>query len=275
MAVVEQFFAREGQLPTMPEIARELMASFDRDDIDLRTLVGIVARDATLSAKVLRLANSARFSPTHNVANLVDAAALLGLDTLRNLAMAACVAGAFPRIPRLDRVRFWRHGMACGGYARWLGRLLGVQVDTAYLAGFMLRTGQILMAMSLPQMVADVESAIKAPDMRAANEYACIGCTHGDITAELAMRWNFPDNLVRGFRHAAAPLEAQPFSLIAALLCVANVLADAGEMGCAPVEALRASRADLVEHLNLDVEWIERHLPTFEELTEAVDALVR
>lgn len=255
-AAAERFFVRHNALPTMPEVASRLLKSFDDDNVGLGQIAGLIEKDPTLTAKVLRLANTAHYSPSHQIATVIDAAHALGLDTLRNLAMAACLSGAFPKVQGLDRAKFWRHSIATANYARILARLLGTDgstSDTAYLAGLMLRTGQLLMAMDEPHLVADVESHAAEPGSRFSLETHRFGCTHADVTASLATHWHFPRALVMAFEDANTPLEIRPFSLIAAVLHVAEVLADAAEHHDEPVPALQAAVPELIEHLHLDL----------------------
>ncbi|MFX7918684.1 HDOD domain-containing protein, partial [Acinetobacter baumannii] len=81
--------------------------------------------------------------------------------------------------------------------------------------GLMLRTGQLLMALEEPQLVADVEAHAAEPGSRFSLEEHRFGCTHADVTASLAAHWHFPAPLVAAFKDANAPLETRPFSLIA------------------------------------------------------------
>lgn len=255
-AAAERFFVRHNALPTMPEVASRLLRSFDDGNVGLAQLAALIEKDGALAARVLRLANTAHYSPAHQIATVADAAHALGLETLRNLAMAACVSGAFPSIQGLDRATFWRHSVATANYARILARLLGADAataDTAYLAGLMLRTGQLLMAADEPHLVADVEAHAAEPGSRFSLEAHRFGCTHADVTASLALHWHFPPALVEAFRDTNAPLEIRPFSLIAAVLHVAEVLADAAEHHDEPVPALQAAVPELVEHLHLDL----------------------
>lgn len=258
-AAAERFFVRHHTLPTMPEVAARLLKSFDDDNVGLGQIAALIEKDGALSAKVLRLANTAHYSPSHQIATVVDAAHALGLETLRNLAMAACLSGAFPKVQGLDRAVFWRHSVATASYARILARMLGTDAatsDTAYLAGLMLRTGQLLMAIDEPHLVADVEAHAAEPGSRFSLEVHRFGCTHADETAALAAHWHFPAPMVEAFRDASAPLETRPFSLIAAVLHVAEVLADASEHHDEPVHALKVAVPELIEHLHLDLDLL-------------------
>ncbi|KQV58120.1 hypothetical protein ASC95_28760 [Pelomonas sp. Root1217] len=258
-AAAERFFVRHNALPTMPEVASRLLKSFDDDNVGISQIAALIEKDAALTAKVLRLANTAHYSPAHQIATVIDAAHALGLETLRNLAMAACLSGAFPKVRGLDRATFWRHSVATANYARILARMLGADettTDTAYLAGLMLRTGQLLMALDEPHLVADVETHAAEPGSRFSLEEHRFGCTHADVTASLAAHWHFPQAMVEAFKDANTPLEIRPFSLIAAVLHVAEVLADAAEHHDEPVHALKVAVPELIEHLHLDLDLL-------------------
>ncbi|OWQ93494.1 hypothetical protein CDN99_03220 [Roseateles aquatilis] len=256
----ERFFGGHAALPVMPEVGRKLLRSLDDDGVSLGQIAELIGKDSTLAAKVLRLANSARYSPSHTVATLQDAAMALGLETLRNLAMAASISGSFPVVQGLDRQRFWRHSVRTAGYARLLAKLLQGDVDTAYLAGLMLRTGQLMMAMSEPQQVADVESHATEPGSRFSLETHRFGCTHADVTAALAAHWHFPADMVEAFKDTNVPLEVRPFSMLAAILHLAEVIADAADAQLDPIDALQVAVPELVEHLHLDLDFLRLRL---------------
>jgi HD-like signal output (HDOD) protein len=274
MGGVDKFFFTGFALPSMPEVARQLIASFDDEDVDLATVVALTEREQSLAIKVLRLANSARYARSRSITSLHDAAALLGMEQLRNLVLAGSIAGAFPRVPGLDRVAFWKHAIATGGYAQWLARILGVDADSAYLAGFMLRSGQLLMAHTVPAGIAQVEAASQRPGSRMEHERHVFGSTHAEVTAELARRWQLPQRLVDAFLHAGEPLAARPFSLLAAVLSLAATMADAGTLGAPAGEALQAADTPLLLHLRLDVPWLQSTAPSYADLTAPIDELL-
>jgi HD-like signal output (HDOD) protein len=274
MGGIDRFFLSGNALPTMPEVARQLIASFDDEEVDLNTIVALTAREQALAARILRLANCARYARSGTVSDLNDAASLLGMERLRNLVLAASIAGAFPVIPGIERIDFWKHSIATGGYARWFAKILGVDAESCYLAGFMMRSGQLLMAQALPDLVASVETECKTPGVRLAVEQRLVGCTHARVTAELARRWQLPQRLVDGLAHAPDPLDARPFSLLAAVLHMSSVMADAGSLEQAPGAALEASAPALLEHLRLDVPWLQSTAPDYEEMTSPLDELL-
>lgn len=275
MPAIAPYIERATAMPAMPEVAHKLLQSFDRDDLSLPELAALVGRDQALSAKVLRLANSARYSPARSVASLPDAAAALGLRTLRDLTLSACMAGAFPNIPGFDRKAFWRGTMAVAAYAQPLARWLDADEDTAYLGGLMLRTGQLLMILVEPQRMAEVAAHCAELDSRIGQEQARMGVCHPLISAELARHWRFPSTLIQAFNAAADPLEVKPFCRLGATLRLASVIADAREAGLSAADGLLQSQAALVHALQLDLDWLEAHLPDHRLAVADADALMQ
>lgn len=258
---IDPFLAPASAMPAMPEVAFRLLKSYQRDDLALSELSGLIAHDQALSAKVLRLANSARYSPRREMSSLTDATACLGLRTLRDLTLSAAMAGAFPALPGMDRMAFWRANLATGCYAQVLARALGVDADVAYLGGLMLRTGQVLMTMVSPSVMSDVARLADDVDSRIGYEHSFLSCSHPQVTAALAKHWRFPDDLVTAFGAAADPMASRPFCVLGATLRLASVVTEARDAGLDTGAVLTDRHGRLLAHLQLDLDWLAANLP--------------
>jgi HD-like signal output (HDOD) protein len=267
-AAAHRFFAQDIVLPNMPGVAMQVMRSFNDDNASINSLADLIGKDPALSAKLLRLANSARYSPLRSVTNLRDATASLGITTVRKLTIATCLTGTFGSITGIDRERFWRHGIATAHYATQLARMCMIDADAAYLGGLMLRTGQLLMLQMDKPGVVELESKLTTVGQRFSLELARWQCSHADVTTELARRWQFPDSIVSGFACATLPLQAQPFSQMGAVLHLAEVLADAMDLAQPPIAAMEAAAPDLVARLRLKTSWLEDKLVNADELNQ-------
>ena len=272
--VVNRFFDNTSDLPTLPEVAQRLMATFGREDVSLRELASLIAQDPALTARLLRLANSARYRPRERITRLQDAAALIGLGPLRSLAMGACLARAFPALPGFDRLRFWRQNLATAAYARWLASTLGLDVDTAEVAGLVLRSGELLLMMTEPGTAVLVESLAGAPDSIFELQRQHFGCSHAELSAELAVRWRFPVAIIDMLYTAADPLAVQPFSTEGAVLRAASVMADAANDGLDPLLALQECQPGLVLALGLDLDALGARLPDFEMVASSAGEML-
>lgn len=75
---LEALFDQLHTLPTVPKVAQDLIRQFDDPQTDIDTLAHSIERDPVIAAKVLRLANSARFHGLRDSTSVEDAAMRLG-----------------------------------------------------------------------------------------------------------------------------------------------------------------------------------------------------
>jgi HD-like signal output (HDOD) protein len=265
MTSLPQFF-KHVTLPTISQVAHALIASLDNDDVSSKELGAIIARDPALTAKLLRLANSARFGSSRGVSSLDDAIALAGLTHIRTLALAACFSESFPELPGLDSDEFWKSSMACAGYAKWLSSGVGMDGGDAWLAGMMLRLGELLIYQVDPASFAQIEEQPHIPGGRWEREQRLLGISEGQITAELCRRWNFPATIVRTLECSSDPLAARPFCKLAGIIHLASLLADTPSDDPAILDTLPA---DIVAALHLNQEWMAKHFPSHASFSAA------
>lgn len=257
MPSLETFFETV-QLPSISEVSRALVETLHRDTATLQEVSAIIGKDPALSARLLQLANSAQFGLPRGVGTLDDAIAMVGIRRVRALALGAELTQAFPDIPALPRQVFWQYSMACAGYAQWLAEALEIDPQTAWLTGMMLRLGELLIARALPRTLAHIEQVPCAPGERWQRERAQAGFSEGQLSAELARRWNFPMQMTQALQRACDPLQEQAFSRLGSVLHLAGLLADlpVGTTACTDQLPL-----EVVDSLKLDLWWLQAHLP--------------
>ena len=96
-------------------------------------------------------------------------------------------------------------------------------------------------------MVADIECQPCLSGQRWEREKRLLGFTEGEITAELARRWNFPMQMVQALQRSADPVIEQAFSRLGAVIHLAAWLADM------PVGAAEDPTGDALSNLPLEV----------------------
>ncbi|APW37851.1 histidine kinase [Rhodoferax koreense] len=251
-------FFQSVKLPVMSEVAHALIRTLNDEQADGPEVAAIIARDAVLTAKLLRLANSASFGLSRSVGSLNDAIALVGMGRVRTLGLAASLGDAFPEIEGLSRVEFWRSCMVSAGYAQWLAGHVGIDGSQAWLAAMMVRLGELIIAQAQPASLVEIEKMPHRPGGRWEREKQVIGFNEGQITAELARRWNFPPEIVRALDTAADPLAAKPFNRLGAIVHLSMLLA---EMPPAGPEMLETLPEDVLAALQLNPEWMQGKFP--------------
>ena len=265
MSALDSFF-ESVILPSIPDLAHSLIATLNDEDASIEEISDLITRDPAISAKLLRLANSAQFGLPRGVGNIEDAIAMVGMNKVRTLALGACLGSSFPNMKGLDTHSFWKTSMACAGYAEWMARKLGVDAPMAWLTGMMLRLGELLIAQAEPKTLLAIEQLPTAPGLRWQRERQLIGFTEGELTAELARRWNFPMQMVQALQRAADPLVEQAYSRLGAIVHIAGLLADTPNAGPEQVPALPS---DVLLALDLAPAWMQEHFPSNADFIDA------
>ena len=199
-------------LEPLPQVALRVMAMAGDEDLVPRDLVEVIQTDAGLTAKILKLANSAYYGFRREIVTLFDAGNLLGTSKLINLALTTCSARYFRSYGGQSEDaarRTWERSVttaiASGLLARTRG---GVERSRAYTAGLLENVGHVVLARYLPEAAGELEAAIAAGATRLEAEEQVLGLHHGEIGARLAERWNFPPVLVEAIRHHHQPERA-------------------------------------------------------------------
>lgn len=248
MPSLDAFFASV-QLPTMSEVAHALIRTLNDDNATVDQVSRIIAGDPALTAKLLRLANSAQFGLPRGVGTVDEAIQMVGMEKVRTLSLGACLNSTFPPVTGLDRKEFWQSCTMCAGYSQWLAAPLGIDGQMAWLTGLMLRLGELLIAQANPQVLQEIERLPHLPGGRWERETRLVGFPESEITAELARRWNFPMQMVQALHRAAEPMSEQAFSRLGAVLHLAGLIADTDHPNATiidtlPVEVLNALKLD-------------------------------
>lgn len=214
----EAIFAKSPPLPSIPKVVQDLIETFNHDDFDMDEIATKISMDPVLTAKVLRLANSAHYGVSRTIGSTSEAAVLLGFSTLRTLVLASGISGAIKTPPDFDRVGYWHDNFAVAAIARWLAPYCGINGETAFTAGMLHSIGELILQLVLPEEAKKVEKAIQFGGKRLDLENAMLGYNYAEIGAELAKRWKFPDDIVNGICQHPKPLNYDPISPLAGLL---------------------------------------------------------
>jgi HD-like signal output (HDOD) protein len=258
-------FLRALKLPTMPEAAQALMRTLKDDDADIVTVRDIIAKDPALTATLLRMANSAVFGLSRTVSTLENAVQVVGMSHIRARALSISMTQTFKLPPNLNRMVFWRHSMVTAGYAAWLARQVRIDEPQAWLSGMMHRLGELVVALQSPQLVDQVENPPCAPGERWQRERQVIGFDEGQLMAEVARRWDFPEDVALAFSHLAQPMAAKPFSKLAAVLHLASIMA---EFPPETPDAMHKLPAVVLQTLGLDATALQAVLPDPESFVD-------
>lgn len=272
---IASLFAESQALPHIPKVVMELIESFKNEDIDFDTLGKKIALDQALTAKVLRLANSAKFGAARTIAHPNDAVVLLGFDTLRTLVLASGMTSAFTTPPQFDQKQFWRTAFGVAALSKWLAEYTNnVDKEVVFTCGMLHSIGELLLRILKPADMILIDEAIALGGKPYSSEQAKLGYTSAEVGAELAKRWNFPIIMQQAILDQNNPALDKDYNTIAGLLFIAKYLLHAQQQDWTEENIIEHFPMPVAQHIGLDVNRAYADLASTNTLNSGLDGLL-
>ena len=272
---IKTLLDQPNKLPTVPKVTQQLIQSFSDEDVAFEDIAKQLSADPALSAKLLRLANSAYFNLSRTIGSVDDALRMLGFVMVRNLVLGNGMAATFRNTKGIDLAQFWKYNLYTACAARWLASEADVNSDLTFTVALMHSIGQLHLHVVVPAEIAVIDKKLPPLDAgRAELEKQALGFHFGDVSAELGKLWNFPAPIVEALRDVPDPLAAKEFSAAAACVHIGAWCARNALLG-AKADTMHNNRPDSVgQKIGLDLEKIQTAMPAMQDLTAGMEAML-
>lgn len=196
---------RLGDLPVFSASVNHINRLSNDPEADVMSLSQEVLKDANLSVKLLRLANSPHYNRSLGKIGVVSRAIiLLGFDTVKNLSLTMKLIESFQNEhPLIDMDKLLVRAYITAGFVRDLALQMGIKdAEETYTCALLHDLGEIATAYFLPDKFIEItslnkEAATPAPE----NERAVLGATMATIGKELANSWAFSSKVIATMDH--------------------------------------------------------------------------
>lgn len=185
----------EGLRP-FPAVVQRVMDYVGRPDFDVWRLQRMIEEDPSLSAKVLRVANSAAFAGAQPVASIRDAAVRLGARTISDVAASIAAMAMFPDLKGTGRA-IRDHMVSLAMIMRVLSSRKESAAPAAYITGLLHDVGKLLLLQTEDASYEELLAKIKNPDEAHLREREALGYDHAVLAGHVLKKWGLPDPLPR------------------------------------------------------------------------------
>lgn len=231
------------ELPPFPAVAMRVIALVNDNNVRMNQLAQVLGTDQALTAKLLRICNSAAIGYGHEVATVERAVVVLGLNQVRQLAFVTSVTSTFGRPTRIDDGfdvdRFWQHNLAvalaCEALAGKAGT--GVTPAEAFAAGVMHDIGRLVLRQVRPTEFAAALRTTEREGLSLGDaELLHTGFRHDDVGGAFGELWRFPKAMVRAIAGHHQPVASLDDLL--GIVATCDLLADRHERAASSVEVV-------------------------------------
>lgn len=199
---IKSLIGRLTRLPSAPHVYYEILEALQSPDCSMQVIADVIARDPALTAKVLKLVNSAFFGMAREISSAAEAVQLLGVSRIRSLALTHHIFSTFDRhaYAELSVDEVWNHSLQTAVWARqlahWQGSDRSVE-DLAFTGGLLHDLGRLVIAANLPAAYREVCAEARGRGCaHLAVEKEILHATHADVGAYLLTIWGLPLALV-------------------------------------------------------------------------------
>lgn len=186
-----------GELPPSPIVATKLLELLRKPDLTIKELANAVSLDPVISARLLRMANSAFYQQMKQINSVDRAIIVVGENVLRNLATEYSLRSTHKTYGVMER-RLWENSIGCAVACRMLApRLTDLDKDEAYLAGLQHHIGKVVMINRDKELYKEVLEIVESGRGQLRDvERGLYAYSHEVVGAALLDYWNYPKIIV-------------------------------------------------------------------------------
>lgn len=214
----QQIEAGDIEVPLLPEVARKVMELLQTPDADAVRLANLIQSDQPLAAHVMRVANSAAYSPNSSLTSLQQAIARLGINLIGEFAMTVSVNGKMFNVEcyesHIKDIR--QHALATALWCKEISRQCRKNVEATFLCGLLFSIGRPVVL----QMI--VDSCKKTKTSLSHDEVLELEDQFQHQVSQIVLeKWNLPAAVIEASRFVEHFTEAPQFSEQAATVSAA------------------------------------------------------
>ena len=200
------------RMPGLSTTVVKVMETCNDPGASANDLKRIISLDPVLTARVLKLINSAYYSLRHPVASLSRAIIMLGVNTVKNLALS------FTIIDNLKSRRsgtsfsaddFWGHSLCVGVVAKLLAKFSGVPAvarEEYFVAGLLHDIGKLPLQWEFPSAYKRIcEFTDEGRKTLYRNETRVLGIDHCMVGHIIGKKWHLGSTLLESMAYHHNP----------------------------------------------------------------------
>ncbi|MDD3365313.1 MAG: HDOD domain-containing protein [Syntrophomonas sp.] len=233
---LESIVEAVNDLPALPHVVVKIMKLTEDPNATAQQLNDVLNQDQVMTAKVLRLANSAFYGFPRRIATVTDATVFLGFKTVRSIVMAASVSDLLSQEVEgyaLASGELWRHSQCVAISARLIAKNCKFYtVDVAYTAALLHDIGKVVLNSTMKQSYHEVVAMVESENLPFTEaEDRILGFNHAVVGAKIAEKWNLPPELVEAIAYHHNPEQSKINRQLTSIVHVADAICLSMGMG--------------------------------------------
>lgn len=252
-------------MPSLSITVSKIMEVTKNPQTTAKDLNKVISLDPVLVGKVLKLINSAYYGLQNKVTSLVTAIIMLGMNTIKNLALSTAVLGNMKRTSSFKSLNvdgFWRHSIAVGVLSKLIAEKIGVPAtrrEEYFIGGLLHDIGKIPLNELFEESYMKV---IRTADLKKAMlldmEREIIGITHTEVGKMIAVKWNLTEETLECLlRHHDPNMSSEQNYKLVASVYAANIYCNENQIGFSGSRHTKSIEEHILTSIGITEEYLD------------------
>lgn len=257
------------ELPMLPEVAQKVIAMTSNENCDASQLSTLIHRDQSLAGNILKITNSASYAGNVKIVSLQQAIARLGINLLREIALAVSVQNSLFNVPGQEKAvnYLWKHSLASSAYAKEIARSRRRNVESAYLCGLLHTIGKPIVLKSLHEICKKDKIKLSVEET-----LEILDTEHKTMSLRLAKEWDLPEQVITTIEffddfENCDNFEDEVYTVVLGHLCADDLIIQDQN------DELNIAEHQIIDLLNMYPEDVEELLNKKEKILELISSM--
>ncbi len=231
MAIKEKLLETH-EFATLPPVASRVLTLLEDDEIDIRDLSSIIETDASLTLKLLQVANSPLYASRQEITSIHQAIINLGLNRLTNIVIGVSIFSNFlvssQKHAKNLMEKFWWHSSCTGTVAKSLTSKISKGFkEMEFIGGLLHKIGKLSMIQYDSEQYYEVIKLITADEYTDVDaEKKIFGIDHVEVGTEIAKIWRLPEELKMVISYYTYPSQAPKYKELVSVVRLSDLLSE-------------------------------------------------
>ncbi|MDY6934737.1 MAG: HDOD domain-containing protein [Spirochaetota bacterium] len=272
--VVEKVKTSIEKMPALSPVINKINEVANDKGASAQDLTDVIQLDPVLTAKVIRMVNSAYFGLSQQIKSLKQAVVMLGINTIKNVALSSSFLSIvnLKGQSSLDGEEFWQHSLGVAVASKLIARRLGVDetyIEEYFIAGLIHDIGKVLINNFFPDEMNEILAASSKKDEPIVEiEKRIMKLSHEEIGIAIGKKWKFENALLFAVGKHHHPVLQGSSAIFSMVVSVADTFVKILKVGFSGNYKIEPVPEEVWSAINQDEESIFSALSTINEEIE-------
>ena len=230
---LDEYLDEINNVPPLKPVPSKILSLLKNQNIDIKKLAGLIKKDPSLTANILKYANSSFFGFKQKVNSIQQIISLIGIREIKKLTLIYAVKSRISKDLTgygISSSQLWKHSISTAIGAQFLAQLKGIfPSDNAFTAGILVDLGKIVLNDFIIKKGLNLFENIKDKNSFSLHkiEKELFGITHSEIAAILLDRWDFPEDIVISINFHHSPSHAPKYRELTSVIHLSDLVSTA------------------------------------------------